>query len=142
DGAPAPRRRRTRRPAGGSAQTPAPEPKAATRGRGTRAATRSTTAPVSAPAAAPDGEAGPEPKRPARRRSRAAASEDDAGGPTRTRRSRIPGRRYRDVVTPIERLGNKTMLITQQGERDQIAVLEDRLLVEHYITRSGARSMV
>ncbi len=34
------------------------------------------------------------------------------------------------------------MLITQHGDRDQIAVLQDRLLVEHYITRSGARSMV
>jgi len=34
------------------------------------------------------------------------------------------------------------MLITEIGERDQIAVLEDRVLVEHYITRSGARSMV
>jgi ribonuclease E len=34
------------------------------------------------------------------------------------------------------------MLITQIGERDQIAVLEERTLVEHYITRSGARSMV
>src|SRR5437867_5624646 len=34
------------------------------------------------------------------------------------------------------------MLITEIGERDQIAVLEDRTLVEHYITRAGARSMV
>jgi len=34
------------------------------------------------------------------------------------------------------------MLITEHGERDQIAVLEDRQLVEHYITRVGARSMV
>ncbi len=34
------------------------------------------------------------------------------------------------------------MLITEIGERDQIAVLEDRTLVEHYITRSGAHSMV
>ena len=34
------------------------------------------------------------------------------------------------------------MLITELEDRDQIAVLEDRTLVEHYITRSGARSMV
>jgi ribonuclease E len=34
------------------------------------------------------------------------------------------------------------MLITEIGDRHQIAVLEDRVLVEHYITRSGARSMV
>jgi ribonuclease E len=34
------------------------------------------------------------------------------------------------------------MLITEIGDRDQIAVLEGRTLVEHYITRAGARSMV
>jgi len=34
------------------------------------------------------------------------------------------------------------MLITEHGERDQIAVLEDRELVEHYITRAGAHSLV
>jgi ribonuclease E len=34
------------------------------------------------------------------------------------------------------------MLITEIGDRDQIAVLEGRDLVEHYITRSGAHSMV
>jgi ribonuclease E len=34
------------------------------------------------------------------------------------------------------------MLITEIGDRDQIAVIEDRLLVEHYITRKGAHSMV
>jgi ribonuclease E len=34
------------------------------------------------------------------------------------------------------------MLITEHGDRDQIAVLEERTLVEHYITRKGARSMV
>jgi ribonuclease E len=34
------------------------------------------------------------------------------------------------------------MLITERGDRDQIAVVEDRQLVEHYITRVGARSMV
>ena len=34
------------------------------------------------------------------------------------------------------------MLLTEVGDRDEIAVLEDRTLVEHYITRAGARSMV
>jgi len=34
------------------------------------------------------------------------------------------------------------MLVTEIGERDQIAVVEDRTLVEHYITRKGAHSMV
>jgi ribonuclease E len=34
------------------------------------------------------------------------------------------------------------MLITEISDRDQIAVVEDRVLVEHYITRKGAHSMV
>jgi ribonuclease E len=34
------------------------------------------------------------------------------------------------------------MVITEHGERDQIAVLEGRELVQHFVTRSGARSMV
>jgi ribonuclease E len=43
------------------------------------------------------------------------------------------------IPTPA---GDKVMLITEHGDRDQIAVVEDRQLVEHYITRAGARSMV
>ena len=42
----------------------------------------------------------------------------------------------------IRRAADKSMLITELDERDQIAVLQDRTLIEHYITRSGARSMV
>ena len=34
------------------------------------------------------------------------------------------------------------MLITERDDRDQIAVMEDRVLVEHYITRAGAHAMV
>ena len=34
------------------------------------------------------------------------------------------------------------MLITEVGDRNQIAVLEGRTLIEHYITRKGAHSMV
>jgi ribonuclease E len=34
------------------------------------------------------------------------------------------------------------MLITERGDRDQIAVVEGRDLIEHYITRAGAHSMV
>ncbi len=34
------------------------------------------------------------------------------------------------------------MVITERGDRDQIAVLEDRDLVQHYVTRAGATSMV
>ena len=34
------------------------------------------------------------------------------------------------------------MVITEHGDRDQIAILEGRDLVQHYVTRSGAKSMV
>jgi ribonuclease E len=61
---------------------------------------------------------------------------------TRTRKARGFGRRRREEPAPIRRAGDKTMLITEIGDRDQIAVLEDRTLVEHYITRTGSRSMV
>jgi ribonuclease E len=42
----------------------------------------------------------------------------------------------------VQRAEDKLMLITERGDRDQIAVMEGRQLVEHYITRVGARSMV
>jgi ribonuclease E len=34
------------------------------------------------------------------------------------------------------------MVITEHGDRDQIAVLEENVLVQHYVTRRGAHSMV
>jgi len=37
---------------------------------------------------------------------------------------------------------DKLMVITEHGDRDQIAVLEQDVLVQHYVTRTGARSMV
>jgi ribonuclease E len=37
---------------------------------------------------------------------------------------------------------DKLMVITEHGERDQIAVLEGEVLVQHYVTRVGATSMV
>ena len=40
------------------------------------------------------------------------------------------------------RVTDKLMVITEHGDRDQIAVLEDRDLVQHYVTRAGAKSMV
>jgi ribonuclease E len=42
----------------------------------------------------------------------------------------------------VPRVTDKLMVITEHGERDQIAVLEERTLVQHYVTRTGARSMV
>ena len=34
------------------------------------------------------------------------------------------------------------MVITEHGDRDQIAVLEENMLVQHYVTRRGSHSMV
>ncbi|HJP66268.1 MAG TPA: Rne/Rng family ribonuclease, partial [Actinomycetota bacterium] len=50
--------------------------------------------------------------------------------------------RRREPVVQLKGAEDKTMLITELQDRDQIAVMEDRTLVEHYITRSGSRSMV
>ena len=40
------------------------------------------------------------------------------------------------------RITDKLMVITERGDRDQIAVLEEDMLVQHYVTRAGATSMV
>ncbi len=70
-----------------------------------------------------------------------------AGGPTRgirTTRTRTgrDGRRRREQAPPPPRITDKLMAITEHGERDQIAVLEEDVLVQHYVTRAGATSMV
>jgi ribonuclease E len=77
-----------------------------------------------------------------------------AGGPTRLRSSRsrtgsgigtgarsARGHRREQIPMP-PRVTDKLMVITEHGERDQIAILEGRELVQHYVTRSGAKSMV
>jgi ribonuclease E len=70
-----------------------------------------------------------------------------AGGPTRgirgTRsRTGRPARRRREPEIVPPRITDKLMVITERGERDQIAVLEEDVLVQHYVTRQGATSMV
>jgi len=45
-------------------------------------------------------------------------------------------------MAPPPRVTDKLMVITEHGERDQIAVLEEDVLVQHYVTRAGATSMV
>ena len=69
-----------------------------------------------------------------------------AGGPTRGLRARTGrsarGRRPREPQVTPPRITDKLMVITEHGERDQIAVLEENLLVQHYVTRRGAHSMV
>ena len=89
---------------------------------------------------------------PAKPRGRARTVEERvaAGGPTRGLRStrsrtgRVGGggrRRREDVIIP-PRITDKVMVITEHGDRDQIAVLEENALVQHYVTRTGATSMV
>ena len=89
----------------------------------------------------------------AKKRAPAAKKEkEDAGagaGPTRLRRGRAAPtrtrartrRRQEPLIFP-PRVTDKLMVITEHGDRDQIAVLEDRDLVQHYVTRAGAKSMV
>jgi ribonuclease E len=89
------------------------------------------------------------------RRSRTKKGEGDAdgrersavgtAGPTRLRRGRATSggtRRRREPMPIAPRVTDKLMAITEHGDRDQIAILEERALVQHYVTRAGAKSMV
>jgi ribonuclease E len=121
----APKRRRRRAPAKGAEDE--------------KKATAKT--PAKTPAKAPPRErAKPAEKTDGRRRTRAASAA--SGGPTRLRRGRTGTRRHREPTPVIRQDEDKVMVITENGERDQIAVLHDRDLVQHYVTRTGAHSMV
>ena len=63
----------------------------------------------------------------------------------RRRESRDTSRRRVPVVTEAEFLArresvNRVMVVRNAGERTQIAVLEDDVLVEHYVTRASSAS--
>jgi ribonuclease E len=65
----------------------------------------------------------------------------------RRREGRESGRRRPPVITESEFLArreavDRVMVVRQQGERTQIAVLEDSVLVEHYVDRGTHQSMV
>jgi ribonuclease E len=60
----------------------------------------------------------------------------------RQRQGRATVRRRREEMPVVPRVTDKLMVITEHGERDQIAVLEGADLVQHYVTRVGATSMV
>jgi ribonuclease E len=60
----------------------------------------------------------------------------------RQRQGRSTVRRRREEMPVVPRVTDKLMVITEHGERDQIAVLEGPDLVQHYVTRVGATSMV
>jgi ribonuclease E len=65
----------------------------------------------------------------------------------RRREGREQGRRRPPVLTESEFLArreavDRVMVVRQQGERTQIAVIEDGVLVEHYVARASSASMV
>jgi len=65
----------------------------------------------------------------------------------RRRDGRDAGRRRAPIVTEAEFLArrenvDRVMVVRQQGSRTQIAVLEDGILVEHYINQSTSGSLV
>jgi ribonuclease E len=65
----------------------------------------------------------------------------------RRREGRDSGRRRPPVVTESEFLArreavDRVMVVRQRGERTQIAVLEDKVLVEHYVDRGSHQSLV
>jgi len=150
------KRRRRRKPAGTGTGSAAEGAEAAPATSGEPAAVEEGAVPAPArrrsrAKAKPEPESGPEleapaPERPSRggRRTRAAAETKEAAPPTRLRRSRQTGgsRRRREAPLVVPRVTDKLMAITEHGERDQIAILEGRELVQHYVTRAGATSMV
>src|SRR5207244_9017626 len=137
-----PRRKPTAKADGSRDATEATEPvedTAAEPRRGRKGGARAPAKPAAKPPAKPSAE-----PKPARRRTarRAEPSGEEPTGPTRVRRPRTTSRRRREPLPVPPRVQDKVMLITERADRDQIAVLEDRVVVEHYITRVGARSMV
>jgi ribonuclease E len=105
-------------------------------------ATKAPTGPT-----APTEPAAPQPARSRPSKAKTIEEQVAAGGPTRgirTTRSRTgrEGRRRREPQPTPPRVTDKLMVITEHGDRDQIAVLEEDVLVQHYVTRAGATSMV
>ncbi|GDX31412.1 hypothetical protein LBMAG15_03460 [Actinomycetes bacterium] len=65
----------------------------------------------------------------------------------RRREGRDAGRRRAPILTEAEFLArresvDRVMAVRQSGDRTQIAVLEDGVLVEHYVTRGSSSSIV
>ena len=129
------------------------------RSRGGRGRSKAKPAGETAEAADADGQE-PAPKRrstaaktttrkkteqPKKAKAEPKTEESERPAPTRLRRQRqgrTTVRRRRESMPIVPRVTDKLMVITQHGERDQIAVLEASELVQHYVTRAGARSMV
>jgi len=65
----------------------------------------------------------------------------------RRREGREAGRRRPSILTEAEFLArreavDRVMIVRQRDDRTQIAVLEDNVLVEHYVNRSSGASMI
>ncbi len=89
----------------------------------------------------PSGPAGADDVRPVRGSTRLEAKKQ------RRREGRDTGRRRPPVITESEFLARResverTMVVRQRKDRTQIAVLEDGVLVEHYVNRSSHQSYV
>jgi ribonuclease E len=89
----------------------------------------------------PNGPAGPDDVRSIKGSTRLEAKKQ------RRREGRETGRRRPPVITESEFLARResverTMVVRQRRDRTQIAVLEDGVLVEHYVTRSSHQSYV
>ena len=148
------RRRRSRGGRGRSKAKPAGEiaedtdangderpPKPSTRGSTAKTTTRAKTTTAAKTTTRRQSD---QPKR-AKAEPKTTEKEGERSAPTRLRRQRqgrTTVRRRRESMPVVPRVTDKVMVITQHGERDQIAVLEERELVQHYVTRAGATSMV
>jgi ribonuclease E len=98
-----------------------------------------------------------EPREPRTRSRSGATSADEDGvrgitGSTRMAAKRVrrqegrdSGRTRKPILSEAEFLArreavDRTMIVRQKGDRTQIAVLEDGILVEHYVTKASAQS--
>ena len=98
-----------------------------------------------------------EPREPRTRNRSGATSADEDGvrgisGSTRMAAKRVrrqegrdSGRKRTAILSEAEFLArreavDRTMVVRQKGDRTQIAVLEDGILVEHYVTKASAQS--
>ena len=88
-----------------------------------------------------------------RKRTRDGGAQDDSGSirldakRARRRDGRDAGRRRAPILTEAEFLARREnvqreMVVRQRGDRTQIAVLEDGVLVEHYISQASSGSLV
>jgi ribonuclease E len=122
------------------------------RRRGARGGAGQRTTPVDGATETPDatGDASEDQARKRPKKAMTVEEQVAAGGPTRgirssrsrTGRTGRDGRRRREPAITPPRITDKVMVITEHGDRDQIAVLEQDVLVQHYVTRTGATSMV